>query len=220
MSGSGFKRTTFALVITDKMKCHVFDTASHVLIIGMSVSGIIRPLQNLHIPGQRSVFQLHITTILYTCPETRFSTSNHWVFYTCLDNRVATYVIFWSDISMKLCQQSMLAQVLSGHVQHDDVMKWKTFLAVLVLCAGNSPVTGEFPTQRPVTRSFDVSLICAWINGLINNREFGDFLDAIVLIMTSLLRYEIVVQSSAVGCKGDSGTWDMCRDSLVSKLVC
>ena len=24
------------------------------------------------------------------------------------------------------------------------------------LCAGNSPVTGEFPTQRPVTRSFDV----------------------------------------------------------------
>ena len=24
------------------------------------------------------------------------------------------------------------------------------------LCAGNSPVTGEFPTQRPVTRRFDV----------------------------------------------------------------
>ena len=24
------------------------------------------------------------------------------------------------------------------------------------LCAGNSPVTGEFPAQRPVTRSFDV----------------------------------------------------------------
>ena len=25
-----------------------------------------------------------------------------------------------------------------------------------VTCAGNSPVTGEFPAQRPVTRSFDV----------------------------------------------------------------
>ena len=23
------------------------------------------------------------------------------------------------------------------------------------LCVGNSPVTGEFPSQRPVTRSFD-----------------------------------------------------------------
>ena len=32
----------------------------------------------------------------------------------------------------------------------------ETFSALPVLCAGNSPVTGEFPTQRPVTRSFDV----------------------------------------------------------------
>ena len=31
----------------------------------------------------------------------------------------------------------------------------ETFSALLVLCAGNSPVTGEFPAQRPVTRSFD-----------------------------------------------------------------
>ena len=30
------------------------------------------------------------------------------------------------------------------------------FSALLVICAGNSPVPGEFPTQRPVTRSFDV----------------------------------------------------------------
>ena len=32
----------------------------------------------------------------------------------------------------------------------------KTFSALLDLCAGNSPVIGEFPAQRPVTRSFDV----------------------------------------------------------------
>ena len=31
-----------------------------------------------------------------------------------------------------------------------------TFSALLALCVGNSPVTGEFPTQRPATRSFDV----------------------------------------------------------------
>ena len=30
------------------------------------------------------------------------------------------------------------------------------FSALLVLCTGNSPVTGEFPAQRPVTRGFDV----------------------------------------------------------------
>ena len=32
----------------------------------------------------------------------------------------------------------------------------ETFFALLTLCAENSPVTGEFPSQRPVTRSFDV----------------------------------------------------------------
>ena len=32
----------------------------------------------------------------------------------------------------------------------------ETFSALLAICAGNSPVTGELPTQRPVTRSFDV----------------------------------------------------------------
>ena len=32
----------------------------------------------------------------------------------------------------------------------------ETFFALLALCVGNSPVTGEFPTQRPVTRSFGV----------------------------------------------------------------
>ena len=31
-----------------------------------------------------------------------------------------------------------------------------TFSALLAICAGNSPVTGEFPAQRPVTRTFDV----------------------------------------------------------------
>ena len=32
----------------------------------------------------------------------------------------------------------------------------ETFSALLALCAGNSPVPGEFPAQRPVTRGFDV----------------------------------------------------------------
>ena len=32
----------------------------------------------------------------------------------------------------------------------------ETFSALLAVCAGNSPVSDEFPTQRPVTQSFDV----------------------------------------------------------------
>ena len=32
----------------------------------------------------------------------------------------------------------------------------EAFSALLALCVGNSPVTGEFPAQRPVTPSFGV----------------------------------------------------------------
>ena len=34
----------------------------------------------------------------------------------------------------------------------------EAFPALLAICAGNSPVTGEFPAQRPVTQSFDTFL--------------------------------------------------------------
>ena len=33
----------------------------------------------------------------------------------------------------------------------------ETFSALLDLCAGNSPVTGEYPSQWPVTQSLDIS---------------------------------------------------------------
>ena len=49
----------------------------------------------------------------------------------------------------------------------------ETFSALLA-GVGNSPVTGEFPAQRPVMRSFNVSLIWAWINSWVNKREAGD----------------------------------------------
>ena len=32
----------------------------------------------------------------------------------------------------------------------------ETFSALLAICAGNSPVTGEFPAERPLMQSFDV----------------------------------------------------------------
>ena len=41
-----------------------------------------------------------------------------------------------------------------------DIPLWRhqmgTSSALVAVCAGNSPVTGEFPAQRPVTRSFEV----------------------------------------------------------------
>ena len=48
------------------------------------------------------------------------------------------------------------------------------FSALLAICAGNSSATGEFPSRRPGTQSYDFFLICTLINGCVNNRETGD----------------------------------------------
>ena len=51
----------------------------------------------------------------------------------------------------------------------------ETFPALLVLCAANSPVTGEFSSQRPVTQSFDVFFdlrLNRWLNEQSSRRWF------------------------------------------------
>ena len=55
---------------------------------------------------------------------------------------------------------------------HDDVIERKRKPRYWPFCAGNSPVTGEFPTKRPVTRGFDVSLICA-MNKRLSKQSWG-----------------------------------------------
>ena len=50
----------------------------------------------------------------------------------------------------------------------------ETFSTLLAICAGNSPVTGEFPAQRPMMRGFDVFFDMCLNNGWVTNREAGD----------------------------------------------
>ena len=44
------------------------------------------------------------------------------------------------------------------------------FSALLALCAGNSPVTVEFPSHSQWRGALMFSLICTWTNGWVNNR--------------------------------------------------
>ena len=61
-------------------------------------------------------------------------------------------------------------------IKHRKSSWWRhqmeTFSALLAFCAGNSPVTGEFPTQRPVTRSFDV-LFDLRLNKRLSKQSWG-----------------------------------------------
>ena len=48
----------------------------------------------------------------------------------------------------------------------------ETFSALLAICAGNSPVTGEYPAQRPVTLSFDVFFVLR-LNKRLSKQSWG-----------------------------------------------
>ena len=52
--------------------------------------------------------------------------------------------------------------------------KMEIFSTLLALCEGNSPVAGEFPSQRPVTRSFDVFFDLRLNKRLTNNQNSGE----------------------------------------------
>ena len=102
----------------------------------------------------------------------------------------------WHNESWTLSHPDELAhgRISPGLVMVSDVSSWwrhqmETFFALLALCAGKSPVPGEFPAQRPVTRSFDVFFdLCLESNGWVNNREAGD-------LRRHRVHYEVIVMS-------------------------
>ena len=64
------------------------------------------------------------------------------------------------------------------------------FSALLALCAGKSPVPGEFPDQWRGALMF--SLICARINGWVNNCEAGD-------LRRYRAHYDVIVMANGCG---------------------
>ena len=88
----------------------------------------------------------------------------HW-FGHCM-HIIYLELLLWHWDTMHQCQAS------------DSKSRWRhqmeTFSALLALCAGNSQVTGEFHSQRPVTRSFDVFFDLRLNKDWVNNREADD----------------------------------------------
>ena len=98
-----------------------------------------------------------------------FETPSHPLWSHCNAQRtgrhIAEYIIkciFLKQIFRVLLKMT-LKFVPMRHIDNDlNQNTWwrhqmETFSALRALCAGNSPVTGEFLAQRRVTRSFDVS---------------------------------------------------------------
>ena len=74
----------------------------------------------------------------------------------------------WLELAVKLCYFGSCFPRCFSLWRHQI----RTFSALLALCAGNSPATGEFPSQMPVTWSFDVSFgLC--LNERLSKQSWG-----------------------------------------------
>ena len=77
----------------------------------------------------------------------------------------------------------------------------ETFSVLLAICAGNSPVPGEFPTQRPVTRSFDVFFDLRLNKRSVNNGEASD-------LRRYRTHYDVTVMRDRISIKQYSISWN------------
>ena len=102
--------------------------------------------------GNWNVYITFYITNLEACVKSyKFQSNNE----TLMQNRVA----------------SIVREILWSWWRH----QMEAFSALLALCAGNSLVNGEFPSQRPVKRIFDVIFDLRMNKRLVKkNREAGD----------------------------------------------
>ena len=133
-------------------------------------SGRISSIKNIPFPMKLLLFPMKLISyslkVLYGLISSRkMSSSASWLSTTiscdrrCFSSRTPCG-IFSSFIQRACC---LIHQNNGRYGEASLPLSWwrhqiETFSALLALCAGNSPVTGEFPAQRPVTRSFDLRL--------------------------------------------------------------
>ena len=92
--------------------------------------------------------------------------------YECDEKKIENFVYG------ELTNGALVTLPLTGPLRvsdHDDVIKWKHFQRYLPFVWGihRSPVNSPHKGQWRGALMF--SLICAWINGWVNNGETGDF---------------------------------------------
>ena len=99
------------------------------------------------------------------------------------DNAIIVEFNIWhgwiiTSIYIFMCVRSSIPSLQRSEYGHMWVPWWRhqmeTVSALLAICAGNSPVPGEFPNKGQWRGALMFSLIWARINGWVNNHEAGD----------------------------------------------
>ena len=88
-----------------------------------------------------------------------------------------------------LSERILAAELRQHYHHHHDVIKWQYFPRSWPFLRGNSPVTGEFPTQRPVTRNFD-AFHCAHYDVTVMNVGFSMMVHGVDPVSSNSHRYK------------------------------
>ena len=150
---SKYVRHLGAVSISDKMSYHKISTVSRQLgtsnyctasatpqtsQLGAYVSNAFRLVTHVSVSELSHRWMLNQLICLVAC-------CWHMATYRQLDPQEHVSMEFNSDVKLSLKITYLKSSPSNGNIFH--------FTGPL---CGNSPVTGDFPTQRPVTRSFDV----------------------------------------------------------------
>ena len=109
-------------------------------------------------------------TLLMTKRDKTFSKLHLWQQYRTALRSDADFKMTDEILWIYLCCE--VPSKYSKDIIDGMIMSSNGIFCITGLCAGNSPVTGEFPAQRPVTRSFDV-FIDLHLNNRLNKQSWG-----------------------------------------------
>ena len=129
--------------------------------------------------------------------------------------------IFFPEILTKTSHGSPIRYFVTSKSWWHHQME--TFSALLAICAGNSAVTDEFPSQRPVTWNLMFSLIYVWINGWVDNRKARDLrchfahYDITVMIWNHVILDHVVM---APDCTSKDHLTIMMLQFMAMSLIC
>ena len=147
-----FKFVTFVFAYKQLHLCWVYFIYGLTRAIGLSFTLLL-----LRIMFYGSMF------FFKYCYDTRYQLKG-----VCSNHKICVHVLVITS-SLVLCSSD---HVTSAH--HIITSTNGTFSALLALCAGKSPVYGEFPHKGQRRRALMLSLICASTNAWKNNRDAGD----------------------------------------------
>ena len=114
----------------------------------------------------------------------------------------------------------------SGNTEHPWwCHQMETFSSLLALCAVNSPVTGEFPAQSPMTRSFDVFFDLR-MNKRLSKQSWGGWFETpsrpLWRDCNDSLNYRFWSQNTGQNFRTSENTDFVCRihNTIQKKLLC